>query len=160
MNVILNLCDLQQEEFPLRNVIHFLDTKPNNIMVGDFTKLIYSNENFTLNGLYMHIKLEAVGEKKIEHKNKQILRFHSNHLQNISVIHSLIQIEHKLLEIYYQYKKNLKKQAKFVLHQQLMNGFVHYYQECENKTGNFVLKISGIWETNNAYGITYKFIEM
>ena len=101
-----------------------------------------------------------MGEKKIEHKNKQILRFHSNHLQNISVIHSLIQIEHKLLEIYYQYKKNLKKQAKFVLHQQLMNGFVHYYQECENKTGNFVLKISGIWETNNAYGITYKFIEM
>ena len=28
-----------------------------------------ANENFTLNGLYMHVKLEAVGEKKIEHKN-------------------------------------------------------------------------------------------
>ena len=39
----------KNNEYDLFGNIHFLDTKPNNIMEGKFTKLIFSNEEFIKN---------------------------------------------------------------------------------------------------------------
>jgi hypothetical protein len=38
----------------------------------------------------------------------------------------------------------------------------HYsVQESQNKTDvNFILKISGVWEVNSSFGLTYKFIHL
>ena len=51
-----------------------------------------------------------------------------------------------------------------VLSKQLHSGFFKLYREQHNdkKGGNvkYVLKISGIWETKNEIGITFKLLEM
>lgn len=162
MNIIIRPIDLcKDNHYDLQNNIHFLDTKINNIMVGDFTKLIYTNENMTLNGLYILSNLRLQHEKKDGvHRVKQVVHFQCNHLQNISVIHDFIQIERKMLDLYVEYKQCTKR-PKFILQQQLMNDSIQLYNEPSLQHSNtVVLKISGIWETDSTYGITYKFIHM
>lgn len=52
MNIILDT-----KRFSLGNV-NFLETKRNMIMDGNFTKLIYSNEWFSMNGIYFYSPLK------------------------------------------------------------------------------------------------------
>jgi hypothetical protein len=163
MNIIVNPSLLLHNE-QLQNTIHFLDTKTNNIMLGEFTKLIFTNEDMSLNGLYMHadLHLSATDSKHHDQKQKRTVQFQCNHSQNISIIHDLIQIEHKLLDLYIQYK-SCNKRPKILLHPQLANEYIHLYSDISSPTSSkktIVLKISGIWETDVSYGITYKFIEM
>ena len=45
--------------------------------------------------------------------------------------------------------------------EQLNNGFLKIFNHIETKENNeFILKIYGIWETENEYGLTYKFINL
>lgn len=160
MNIVLNpnyFCKNTPTDF--QNCICFLDTKENNIMIGEFTKLIFTNDFITLNGIYLLVNLQLQIEKKNIEKQKSIYKFQTTLLDNIQTIHELIQIEQRLLEYYVQHK-NTKKRAHFVLQKQLMNGFLHYYKENGLlKKKQLILKISGIWESINSFGITYKFIE-
>lgn len=163
MNIVIKMKELlcKETQYNLQNNIHFLDSKTNNIMVGEFTKLIFTNENMTLNGLYLISDLCFSHEKRDnESRGKQLIPFQCNHLQNISVIHDFIQIERKLLDLYMEYKQ-CGKRPKFVLQQQLMNESIQlYYEPSFYRSNTTVLKISGIWETDTSYGITYKFIQM
>ena len=48
------------------------------------------------------------------------------------------------------------------IHEQLQNGYIKLYAAESLKYGNyssinFLLKISGIWESENEYGITFRF---
>jgi len=160
MNIIVRFDDLYKDKkFIFQNNIHFLETKINNIMVGDFTKLIYTNENMTLNGLYIHIELHLNNTiKKLHDAPKQVVYFNNNS-HNKTIIHNLIQIENQLLNLYNLYK-NCNKRPKYILQQQLLSEFIQLYSESASNNNCIVLKISGIWETDIAYGITYKFIEM
>lgn len=162
MNIVIKPGDLCKDaHYDFQNNIYFLDTKANNIMIGDFTKLIYTNENMTLNGLYIISNLHLHHEKReSEPSSKQIVYFQYNHLQNISLIHDFVQIERRLLDLYVEYKRCTKR-PKFILQQQLASESIQLYHEPSVQHSNtIVLKISGIWETDSAYGITYKFILM
>jgi hypothetical protein len=160
MNILLEPSYFyKNNEYELMGKIHFLDTKPNNIMEGEFTKLIFSNIDFSLNGLYLLVNLDNIEERPCENKNKFILKFPSNNLNNISLIHSIVQIEQRILDVYSKYKKP-KKYPKYALHQQLTNGFLHAYYESNKYKSKYMLKISGVWETAQSYGITYKFSKL
>ena len=99
MNILLEPSYFyKNNEYELMGKIHFLDTKPNNIMEGEFTKLIFSNIDFSLNGLYLLVNLDNIEERPCENKNKFILKFPSNNLNNISLIHSIVQIEQRILQ--------------------------------------------------------------
>jgi hypothetical protein len=55
--------------------------------------------------------------------------------------------------------KNKIKQ--FKIYDQLKNGNIKVFGETTFKHNcHFILKISGIWETNMNYGLTYKFIKI
>ena len=43
---------------PKSENVYFLDIKKNMLMEGIFTKMIYINEWFTMNGLYIHLPIE------------------------------------------------------------------------------------------------------
>jgi hypothetical protein len=46
------------------------------------------------------------------------------------------------------------------IYEQMKNGNVKVFNEVYNKSsGSFILKISGVWETQTNYGLTYKFIK-
>jgi hypothetical protein len=47
------------------------------------------------------------------------------------------------------------------IYEQFKNGFIKIFQEVPNKSNiSFILKISGVWEINSSFGLTYKFIKL
>ena len=71
------------------------------------------------------------------------------------VIEGVKTIEDNLLK-----KINVKnKFAQNKIYDQLKNGNIKIFSDVNQKTyvNTFLLKISGIWETETQYGVTYKF---
>lgn len=133
-------------------------------MDGNFTKIIYSNEIISLNGIYLLFPIYIYNYNKLI--NKIYNYFHINHNDNLTVIKEIFAIENRIL-IYYRKYFNCNKQICYALSDQLRSGNIKIYCEKDssqsvnqkNCVNNYVIKISGIWEDKHSIGITYKFIE-
>jgi len=102
-------------------------------------------------------------------KYKQIYKLQSHDILNSKNIADIIRIEIQILEFYKQLFQ-CKKKIVFMLKEQLQEGNIKLYKEHfynyinfsykqAPKIPNVILKISGIWETDDNIGLTYKFIE-
>lgn len=152
MNFAINL-----NNFGLEN-ISFLDSKKNIIMEGLFTKLNFLTEWFTMNGLYFNFPIEI---KNISLGEKNIVKFDAYTKQNISIIQYFSSIEQKLL-YFYSIVKGKSLQKNNLLTKQLYSGHMKVIIEnvsLYSGSKQLILKISGIWETDNEIGITYKLFE-
>jgi len=163
MNIILDISNLQL------GYIFFLHAKQNIIMDGIFSKIIYSNPNFTLNGIYFHFPLEIISVDKI--MNKNIVKFNPLSASNFALIQELSKIEYRIIEYYKQIHQNNKfaKKTACLLTKQLNSGSLKLYRDYNDITTTptvntkptyYVIKLSGLWENNDDVGITYKIIEM
>ena len=75
--------------------------------------------------------------------------------KNMNIIERCKFIENMILKKY-----KTKKTKSFVINNQLTKGYImlsNCYPICKN---NFILKISGIWETETEYGLSFKFINI
>jgi hypothetical protein len=143
--------------FGLEN-LSFLDSKKNIIMEGHFTKLNFLTEWFTMNGLYFNFPIEI---KNISLGEKNIVKFDAYTKQNISIIQYFSTIEQKLL-YFYSIIKGKSLQKNNLLTKQLYSGHMKVILEkvsLYSGSTKLILKISGIWETDNEIGITYKLFE-
>ena len=53
------------------------------------------------------------------------------------------------------------KTPQYKIYEQIKNGNIKIFNNIGNKSiCSFILKISGIWETNSNYGLTYKFVKV
>lgn len=122
----------------------------NNIMIdGQFIRIMYSTKNMTLNGIYLFIQLNDVVCEKYYNKYKCIF----NIMKHKELIEKLKTIEETILKKY-----NVKKTPFLKIYEQIRYGFIKIFNDIGNQPYyNFVLKISGIWETETNYGLTYKF---
>jgi hypothetical protein len=143
----------QLEQFN-SNCIFLCEPIKNNIMNdGNFIRIIYSTENITFNGVYLLLIFNDMTYEKYYNKFKCIfnVNLYKNMLERIKVI------EEEILNKYCI--KNKIKQ--FKIYDQLKNGNIKVFGETTFKHNcHFILKISGIWETNMNYGLTYKFIKI
>ena len=133
--------------------LFFCEPIKNNIMnEGIFIKILYSNENISLNGIYLLVQFcDIVCEK---YYNKYKCSF--NILNNKDIINNLKLIEEEILKKY-----NTTKTPCYKIYEQIKCGYIKMYSIIGIKqTSSFVLKISGIWETPQNYGLTYKFIKL
>jgi hypothetical protein len=134
------------------NCIYFCDPIKNNVMnEGNFIRILYSTPTFVLNGVYLLIRLNDIIVEKYYNKYKCIFNV-NNHKD---VIEGVKTIEDNLLK-----KINVKnKFAQNKIYDQLKNGNIKIFSDVNPKTyvNTFLLKISGIWETETQYGVTYKF---
>jgi hypothetical protein len=133
------------------NCVFFCDPIKNNIMnEGAFIRIIYSNCNFTLNGIYLLITINDVYCEKYFSKYRCIF----NSLNHKELIKNLKIIEENILAKYICENKT----PQFKIYEQLNNGNIKVPNDIGYK-GNcsLILKISGIWETQNNYGLTFKF---
>jgi hypothetical protein len=167
MNIIFEIDDVLPQN------IYFLEQKRNIIMDGYFTKLIYSNEHFTMNGIYLHFSMKDLKLDNI--MNKQCVHFHTYHPKNLEFIQTLSMIELHILELYKKTHK-CNKRISNNLAKQLYSGIVKitkdYYSDegtsnssvassvasnvASSKSGPYVIKISGVWENSEDIGITFK----
>jgi hypothetical protein len=129
--------------------VYFCDPIKNNIMnEGHFIRIIYSTPLFVLNGIYISIQIEQLLVEKYYNKFK--CSFDVNRYKDL--ISELRNIEDRLLK-----KAEINgKQPQHKIFDQLKNGHIKVFSDTTVNTA-FVLKISGIWETNGEYGLTYKF---
>jgi len=150
MNIVLNL-DQYNEQF-----VYFCEPIKNTIMNdGNFIRILYSTNNVVFNGIYLLITLNDIICEKYYNKYKYI--FSINNDEHIKIIEKLKNIEENIL-------KNINIENKIPqlkINEQLKNGYIKLFQNIPtNEYYNFILKISGIWETSNNYGLTYKFIKI
>ena len=135
------------------NNIFFCEPIKNNIMNdGNFIRIMYSDNIFTLNGIYLVLNLNVVNCEKYFNKFKCTF----NITADKDIIDNIKNIEEQILKKY-----NISnKIPQYKIYEQLKNGNIKLFNDIGNKTsGTFILKIAGIWETLNNYGLTYKFIK-
>ena len=148
MNIVKNI-----EQYD-ENCVIFCEPIKNNVMnEGTFIRILYSTPNFVLNGIYILITLHDILCEKYYTKYKCIFNAVTHH----ETIERLRIIEDELLK-----KINIAhKTPQNKIHEQLKNGHLKVFSELENNTTtSFIVKISGIWETQFNYGLTYKFIKI
>jgi hypothetical protein len=135
------------------NNVFFCEPIKNNIMTeGSFIRIIYSTHNVVLNGIYLLIILNDVTCEKYYTK----YRCNFNVINHKSIIDNIKIIEENLLK---KFEIN-NKIPQHKIYEQLQNGNIKIFTDIGNKqTSSFILKISGIWETQYNYGLTYKFIQ-
>ena len=137
------------------NCVYYCDPIKNNIMnEGIFIRILYSNELFILNGISLYIHLTNVTIEK--YFNKYKCSFDTTVYKDL--IHRLKNIEADLLDNVHI----LGKQPQYKICEQLQKGYIKIFLNQNDKinanNNRFVLKISGIWETELYYGVTYKFL--
>lgn len=107
---------------------------------NNFIKIFYSNNILFLNSIY--VKLELTNLKIYNNK------VNFENLYNIDKI--------KSIESFILNNISTHKQAILKLSNILDNKNLKYSDEIYN---HYILKISGIWETHDSYGITFKILE-
>jgi hypothetical protein len=159
MNIVLDTIS----QIDIKN-ISFLETKRNIIVDGNFTKIIYSDICVTMNGIFAKFPLKITDMDS--NMNKNIVAFNPNIMHNYSMIKTLAEIENKIID-YYNHEYGINNKCVYILLNQLLTGKIKLYREGSEKDmnrhgeiPNVIIKISGVWETNDEVGITYKFLEM
>jgi hypothetical protein len=135
------------------NCVFFCDPIKNNVMnEGNFIRIIYSTPNVVLNGVYILITLTDISCEKYYTKYKCLFSApaHKEIIENLKIIE-----DNLLRKINFTHKVPQNK-----IYEQLKNGNLKVFSEVTKSTSSFILKISGIWETQYNYGLTYKFIKV
>jgi hypothetical protein len=137
------------------NHIYYSDSIKNTVIENsDFAKVLFSNDDLYLNGVYLLINFHDVSMETYYNKYKCII----NTEKNINMFKFLYKLEHDIL-----HKYNTHKNKKLIIHNQLKQGNIKLFIEDSNvskkyNSVQFLLKISGIWDKGNEIGLTYKFI--
>ncbi len=129
------------------NNLYFSDVIKNTIIVnGKFIRLTYSHNNTIFNGLYIMIPINIINK---EYSNYINIKKNSNYKT------LLADIENKILDKY-----NISKNKVFKLTEQLTQNSIKIFNNDNNNNNitKIIIKISGLWEDDNNYGLTYKFI--
>jgi len=134
--------------------VFFCEPIKNNIMEqSSFIRIIYSNSIFILNGIYLLITLNDITCEKYYTKYKCTF----NITDNQDIIERIKNIEESILNKY----SNTNKIKQLKIYDQFKNGNFKIFTDTGSKSiCSFILKVSGIWETHNNYGLTYKFTKI
>jgi hypothetical protein len=149
---------IYHKNFTPHNIIISTKTK-NNVMIGsDFHRLIFSDEDFSTNGIFINFSLLNITIEKYFNKIKCNFEMSS---QNNTIISSIKSIEKMILN---KFKNIQNRTLSCRIQEQLQNGFIKLYGDDSIRYGkhdkiNFLLKISGIWVSNqtNEFGLTFRF---
>ena len=158
----MNLC-LHIHQINLPNLF-FLDTKQNMVIDGKFTKLIYSNEYFTMNGLFLLFPLTHC---RIEnYANKTNYLCYPNNSSNQQFIQNILSLESDIVNLYKEVNHCRKKLSlAFANHLQtcslkITRDFYSKTQSTDTCKRVMIIKISGVWESADEVGVTYKVTEL
>jgi len=160
MNIVLNINNIFENGRLEKENLFFLDKKRNMIMDGAFAKVIFSDELLTMNGLYLNCPLYTQPIDKFQKKN--MIWFQPYHVNNLNIIQNFCLLEREILDYYKEFTGS-NKMSSFVLYNQLYSGNAKLYQNqyFSNSPAavdaKYIIKISGIWESDDRIGITYKF---
>lgn len=152
MNIILNANTLSLSD------LTFADKKRNVVIDGTFSKLMYSNHNVTLCGIYLNIPFVSL--TLVNSDNDIFLQYNLSDPHNLQIIHEFSKIEYQILD-YYKKFNNLRLNISTGMTRRLQSGKLKFSNiKNVNSQNNIkiVAKISGIWETINEIGLAVKIV--
>ena len=182
----MNIFTLPISEVSSEN-IYIMDPKKNILLDGTFSKMIYVNSFFSMNGIYMNLPIHI---QKIENSNyftKPPVNYVNNNtnldtknktvpcskktvyfsvIKHNDLLLYLESLEKQILEKYIPLDSNIPKI--YTILQTLKAGYFRVFRDSfsntetsssSSSTNTFVLKISGIWENAKGYGLSYKIVE-
>jgi hypothetical protein len=131
--------------------IYYCDPIKNNIITdGNFIRILYSTSNCSFHGITLLISFQNVTTEKYYTKYKCAF--------NIEQHKDLIEKVRHLEEMVLKESRISNKIPQYKIYDQMRNGCIKIFSEIVEKNNSlFILKISGIWETEKFYGVTYKF---
>jgi hypothetical protein len=145
MNVILssnqvNNSNIYYDE-PIQNII--MDN-------SKFIKITYSTEDIMLSGIYLSLPIKY---SKCEDFYKKTRVIYDTQV-NSQLLRNIYEIETMILNKYNNHSKIHKR----IIQETLNTGVIKYFSLYNKPPSNkaFILKISGIWENDTEYGLTYK----
>ena len=125
---------LNIRDYNIKNIFYSEQTKNTVIENSFFSRIFYSTENINLNGCFFTIDLDEFNDNNI-------------------LIKLLDKIENEILSLY---KNTGVKYLKFK--DSIVNQLIN--KNGKNKNKKIVVKISGIWDNYNTYGLTFKVINI
>uniref|UniRef100_A0A6C0CQV4 Uncharacterized protein n=1 Tax=viral metagenome TaxID=1070528 RepID=A0A6C0CQV4_9ZZZZ len=148
---------LDPEQLDTNNIV-VSERNINNIMDNAyFYRIFYSDEYMNLNGIFIYFTLSNIKIEKYFNKIKCFFLGDDNNL----IIEKIKNIEKEILEKFGNFNLQ-KKIPTYRIEEQIENKFIKLYSdvtETEKKQNiELILKISGIWEDDNKYGITFRFL--
>ena len=149
----MKLIDTKPEIFN-SNYIYFNEPIQNTIInESRFIRILYSTPNIIFNGINILLKINIDGLDK--QYNKNIIYYSVD--KNSETINNIKNIEHIILKKY-----SSDKIPAYNLETQVNTGVLKLFSDSNDKKKNIdvILKISGLWEDNDSYGITYKFLSV
>lgn len=141
------------------NYLFFCDPIRNNVINGgNFIRFLYSTNELTMNSLFFQLTLEdAEVEKQFtKYRCNFSVAKHKDLISSLSVLENIILSKHSA---------SPSKRKRNQLAEQFSSGSVKLFDTpllLENLafSKNYLLKISGIWETDTEYGLTFKFFHV
>jgi len=147
MNVILIPNQFEKEH------VYFYEPIENTIMNNSqFIKIVYSTEDVILNGIFLLMNLNIISKEGYFKKMKYCYDINSNK----DLIKHICLIEEQILEKY----NVTNKVKKLNICESLNTGCLKIYPPPESvkASNNFIFKISGVWENDTEYGLTFKIL--
>ena len=142
MNALINTNDFSKDN------LSFLDTKPNTLISGHFTKINYSDEFLTMYGLYVNIPFEINANK-----NKI----------TVCVFRLLCDIEINILADYIKFRKLDPEKVNVAIKfgEYLQNRFEIVNTSNNSEMAAAYIKVSGVWEnTTGNMGLSFRIIQL
>ena len=147
MNIII-----EKNLFDYKNILFFEPVKNTIMNNGVFHRILYSNHLFTLNSLYFIFNLKFKFVEKYFNK----IKYTYDVQYNLQEIEAFELIEKQILE-----QLKIKKKPTYKIKDLLRSSIIKIFNNNPNLNihKNIILiKISGIWETDKEYGVTYKLL--
>lgn len=131
----------------------FLGNTINNRILenGKFTRIYYSTPLCSFNGIYSLLYINDIIDSNFNNSfnNKLIINIEKNSI----LLNNIKQLEEKILRVVEIKNKTLKCN----IYNELMKGFIKLNFKNNIYNSKIMLKISGIWETEDSYGLSYKY---
>lgn len=131
----------------------FLGNTINNRILenGKFTRIYYSTPLCSFNGIYTLLYIDdiIVSNSNNSFNNKLMINVNKNSV----LLNNIKQLEEKILRVVEIKNKTLSCN----ISNELMKGFLKLNYKNNINNCKIMLKISGIWETEDSYGLSYKY---
>ena len=158
MNLIL-----ESSTFNKKNVFFHEPVKNTIMNDSNFIRIIYSNKDFILNGIYIKIN---INKDILQRKNfTSLIQDNTTNNNTNNTNNTNKDTNEELFQFIETLEKNILAQYEtdrthcYKIKEQLFY-LLNKINNCNNNRNifNYILKISGLWETETHIGITYKFI--
>ena len=150
MNIAIKI-----DEYDINNI--FFNEQTKNNVDTNFIRFIYSSNLYSLNGISLLFEIKNLKyERLFNHKYKYLFNIH----ENIEIINFIKIMEYNIISQFSSHSFHLNKIPQLKLTDQFTKGELKFIKNEENNNiySFFIIKISGIWSSNDYYGLTYKIL--